>query len=422
MATQSRRKSPSLIQQIQTSAPQFEFFQAVRLLEQASAVKTKKHFADLPVGQYTPLNRESIQFKSQPSLAFSGHDINHVKPVSTKNKEDKQAPDYQWHMGVDIFGLIGSNGVLPYCDSENVITRLRSKDKNLVDFIDLFNHRSVSLLHESWLKYRHPPNFERYHRNKTKTQREDDLDVFSQVHASIAGLGTKHIRKREPVPDDVLMHFGPLLAKGPPSAPVLEHIIQYYFGLPITVEQFVGEWHALPKDIQSRFPCRELPNGLNNQLGVNVIVGETALQAQSTFNIRFGKLNYQDFMSFMPNKPKMEQLKSLVRFCVGIDYDFNIILPIQKNSIPTVGLGSDRGLGSDKNLGSDTSLNDDKDLALGWNSQLYTQSQINAQEQSEQQAVEKQPSELVKQDSNHKNTNHLNEDDDTIIEIVLSSS
>lgn len=395
MATQSRRKSPSLIDEIQSNAPQFDFFQAVRLLEQASSTKTKHHFADLPVGQYAPLNREAIQFKSQPSLAFSGRDINHVRPKSTENHDDTQAPDYQWQMGVDIFGLVGANGALPYCDSESVITRLRLKDTNLSDFIDLFNHRSVSLLHESWLKYRHTPNFERYHRNRNKTNRDDDLDLFSQVHASVAGLGTKHLRNREPVPDDVFMHFGPLLAKGPPSAPVLQHIIEYYFKLPITVEQFVGEWHPLPADIQSRLPCPELPNGLNNQLGVNLIVGESALQAQSTFNIRFGQLNYTDFMSFMPNQPKMEQLKSLVRFCVGIDYDFNIILPIQKNSIPTMSL-------------------DDGGLALGWNSQLYSEQQC--------ESALKTKNSAVIEDQNHKNTNPLNDDEDTIIEIVLSSN
>lgn len=378
----------SIIRTVQTDTKQFEFFQAVRILEQAACIKAektttdKKRFADLPVGQYTPQNREAIQFKSQPSLAFSGCDINHVKVASTQNHEDTQAPQYQWQMGVDMFGLIGSNGVLPYCDSENVITRLRLKDKNLVEFIDLFNHRSVSLLHESWLKYRHAPNFERYHRNKIKTQREDDLDIFSQVHASVAGIGTKHLRNREPVPDDILMHFGPLLAKGCPSAPVLEQIIQYYFSLRVKVEQFVGEWHPLPKDIQSRLPCSELPKGLNNQLGVNLIVGESALQAQSTFNIRFDLLSYHDFMGFMPHKPKLSQLKSLVRFCVGIDYDFNLVLPIKKSSIPTMSLGDKQG------------------LALGWNSQLLDQIQC-------------EPS--------HKKTTVNEKDEDTIIEIVLSS-
>jgi type VI secretion system protein ImpH len=355
MATTRRRKSTPLIKQLQREPRRFDFFQTVRLLEQAGcqASQKKQGYADQATGQYTPVNREAIRFSNQSSLAFSGSDISGVKEIASYNDKDIGSPSKQWQVLVDIFGLIGSNGVLPFHDSEQVITRLRLKDHNLKDFLDIFNHRSISLLYDAWQKYRLPVVYER-HQRQHQFSDEKDYDIFTQIHASLVGLGTSQLRDKMPLPDQAVMHFGGLLSTQAPSAPVIEQILEYYFGLPVTIEQFIGEWQPLPEDMQSRLPSKEQPRGLNNQLGINTILGQSCLQAQSKFRVRFDELDYQQFMSLLPSGEKMKQLKALIRFIVGIDYDFDIALTIDQRELPNNSLGGAQ----------------DAELALGWNSQL----------------------------------------------------
>jgi type VI secretion system protein ImpH len=361
MATTRRRKSTPLIEQLQQEPRRFDFFQTVRLLEQAGchASQKKRGHAAQATGQYTPVNREVIRFSNQSSLAFSGSDISGVKEISSYNDEDISSPSKQWQVLVDIFGLIGSNGVLPFHDSEQVITRLRLKDHNLKDFLDIFNHRSISLLYDAWQKYRLPLVYER-HQRQHQFSDEKDYDLFTQIHASLVGLGTSQLRDKMPLPDQAIMHFGGLLSSQAPSAPVIEQILTYYFGLPVTIEQFIGEWQPLPEDMQSRLPSIDYPKGLNNQLGINTILGQSCLQAQSKFRVRFDQLTYQEFMSLLPSGEKMKQLKALIRFIVGIDYDFDIALTIAQSELPNNSLGGGQ----------------DAELALGWNSQLRCQDEM----------------------------------------------
>ena len=80
-------------------------------------------FARVPVARGAPPNRESIRFQAQASLAFKGADLERVTVDETIEPDDSEAPQKQWQMLVNSFGLFGSNGVLPYHISELVIQR-----------------------------------------------------------------------------------------------------------------------------------------------------------------------------------------------------------------------------------------------------------------------------------------------------------
>ena len=138
MATARRRKSLALTEQLQQAPYRFEFFQAVRLLELAARSRAQggEKFARVPVARGAPPNRESIRFQAQASLAFKGADLERVTVDETIEPDDSEAPQKQWQMLVNSFGLFGSNGVLPYHISELVIQRLRQKDRSLVNFLD----------------------------------------------------------------------------------------------------------------------------------------------------------------------------------------------------------------------------------------------------------------------------------------------
>lgn len=365
MASARRRKSLAVTTQLQQEPYRFEFFQAVRLLEIAARLNAGagKKFARVPVAKGAPPNRESIRFRAQASLAFRGADVDRVDIAETVEQDDGEAPQKQWQMLINSFGLFGSNGVLPYHMSELVIQRLRQKDRSLANFLDVLNHRSTSLYYQAWHKYRLPMVYERAHR-----EGQNRNDIFSHMLASLIGLGTEKLNERLPIPDDAMLGFSGQLSRGTPSAPTMARMLQHYFELPIQVEQFVGQWQPLPDDMQSRLPGLGVPLGQNNVLGENVLLGRHCWDVQSKFRIRIEQLDYLQFVSIAPGSRKMKALKAMVRFMAGTEFDFDIEISIRHGDLPRTGLGQVAEVNGRAIAGGE--------LMLGWNSSLSSQQHV----------------------------------------------
>ena len=360
MASARRRTTTALTTQLREQPQRFEFFQAVRLLELAARhyADSGEAFARTPVAQGAPPNRESIRFRASASLAFRGADIDLIDIANTISQEAEEAPAQQWQMRINIFGLFGSTGILPFHMSELVIKRLRQKDRALAEFLDVLNHRAASLYFQSWHKYRLPVVVER-----SRREGKGQLDLFSQMLASLTGLGTAELQNRLPLPDEALLGVGAQLARGTPSAPALARMLTHYFELPIQVEQFIPQWQSLPEDMRSRLPGDEQPQGQNNILGMNVILGRQCWDVQSKFRIRIAELDYHQFVTISPNSRKMAALKAFTQFMVGTEFDFDIEICIDQNRIPRMGLGQTLSIEGEQIEGSR--------LMLGWNCGLH---------------------------------------------------
>ena len=354
MASKSRRKNAPVTEQLQSSSGRFEFFQAVRLLELSAQWYNRygKQFAHVSVAKGAPPNRESVRFKAQASVAFKGSDVDNIAIIETIEHDDESAPRKQWQMLVNIFGLFGSTGVLPFHISELIIKRLRQKDHSLRAFLDVLNHRSTSLYYQAWHKYRLPVAYERAKLNKS------ERDLFSHGLAALVGLATPKLENRQAVPDEALMGFSAQLSGPTPSAPTLARMLSHYFELPVEVEQFIGQGQGLPEDIQSRLPN----HAQNNLLGMNVILGRECWEIQSKFRIKITDINYEQFIGISPNSSKMAAMKAFVRFAVGTEYDFDIEISIRPDQIPQVGLGQ-VALVSGKPV-------EGGELMLGWSTSL----------------------------------------------------
>src|SRR5262249_58870542 len=95
-------------------------------------------------------------------------------------------------------------------------------------------------------------------------------DVFTQGLFSLVGLGLPPLRQRlrvarwEPrddrwqertlaqVEDLGLLYYAGLFARRTPSAAPLEGLLEDYFGLPVRLQQFQGQWLQLDAANQSR--------------------------------------------------------------------------------------------------------------------------------------------------------------------------
>lgn len=332
MATSRRRQSFTVIERLRREPSRFDFFQSVRLLERAAAI-SGDGCARETVASSAPPSREMVRFRAQSSLSFVGSDVLKIEQADTSDTEHSGASLKQWQMEVGFAGLAGSQGVMPYYLTEVVLKELREKNTALRDFLDIFNHRHISLLYQAWHKYQLPVNYERQH-----LRQEREPDLFSHALASLSGLGTSEMRYRMPMPDESLLGMAGHLSRQHCSAAALASMIRQYFGLNVTIEQFRGQWDELPEDVLCRLPGPDYPQGVNNRLGTNTILGTHCFQAQNKFRVVVEPLAYEQFMTISPGSDKLEALKSFIQLSAGVEMDFEISVTLSTSQVAPVQL------------------------------------------------------------------------------------
>lgn len=319
MATSRWRKSLSVIERLLKKPQKFDFFQSVRLLEKASLLSSDEdRQASEVVAKYSQPSKESIRFSSEPSLAFNNAD---VSSVSKQEITSEEGATQQWQMEVDFMGLTGSQGIMPYYLSETVNRELRYKNTGLKEFLDIFNHRSISMYYQAWHKYQLPVNYERAKQNNAALP-----DNFSHALKAISGIGLDELTYRMPVADDALCGMAGIAGRTTCTAEGLRGMLKHYFGVDTEINQFQLQRQELPEDVLTRLPGSEVPKGINNKLGVNSILGSHGFHAQSKFSVKIIPKDNEQFMALSPGSKKLEALKTFIHFNAGTELDFDIVI------------------------------------------------------------------------------------------------
>lgn len=280
----------------------FEFFRAIRVLE--------KWYPDRePVGADASPTREVARFSARATLTFPASQIHELK-----ESEDDSSPPL---MTVNFMGLTGPSGVLPDVYTEFLMQRIYLKDRTLRDFLDIFNHRAISLFYRAWEKYHFTVGFDR-----------GQDDRFSQYLFDLIGMGTKGLRGRVAFEDLGLLHYAGLFNQHPHSASGLEGIVRHYFEVPAGVEQYVGRRVRLEPETCNRLGIR------NTELGVNLILGESVWERQSQFRVEVGPLSLRRFRAFLPVGRDYLPLNQITRLYSGQECDFDILLKLKAGEVP----------------------------------------------------------------------------------------
>ncbi len=327
MPTEIRRKNLAVVERLQQSPELVPFFQGVRLLERASVLHNQtaagSRMNDRPVGQFTPPHTEVLRFYAYLSLGFPGSEIIKV--------QQQMFDRGRWQMMVGFIGLTGSTGVLPFHYTELLFQRLKLRDESLRDFLDLFNHRTISLFFQAGVKYRLPIAYERH---KLVQQRRERLDAHTHAILSLIGLGTDHLLGQLDVRHETLVFFAGLLNQRTRPASGLRQFINHYFAVPVEIEEFVGEWHDLIDDVRSRLPYPGHPLGQNACLGRSAILGSKGWFAQGKIRIVLGPLNHEQFRRFAPGTTTLRRLHEIVRLYAGTELETEYVLRVARRYIP----------------------------------------------------------------------------------------
>ncbi len=363
MADSGREPSADLIQELLKTPQDFEFFQAVRIIERM-VIETSGG-QRTSVGGDGDADGECLRFRTLASLCFPPGQIAAVtttrRPAQSETTEQASIADQRsalertptFEMTVPFMGLTGPGGVLPQHYTSMIIERshFRNKDYAIQEFFDLFNHRAISFFYRAWEKYRFPFAYERCLRDGI---RQDDQ--FTSSLLSLVGLGMVTLRERFPFADQTILAYGGLFASATRTAVGLEQIISDCFRIAAVVEQFVGQWLQLAPENQSCLPSRANVFGQNLQLGEEAVVGMCAWDVQFRFRVVLGPLTHDEFLTLLPGGIQLQAIAELVRFYAGINRDFDIQLILKKEDVPACQLSAD----------------DNNEPRLGWTTWLPT--------------------------------------------------
>jgi type VI secretion system protein ImpH len=279
-----------------------------------------------PIAGFFPPSSETLRIKGTPSFKFPNAEISSVERDTDEAENPKQ-----WNMSINFLGLIGAMGVLPYHYTELMLQRLKQKDHGLVNYFDLFHHRTASLFYQAATKYNLPIEYER---KKLAISHKKKRDEATNALFSLIGLGTGGLQNRLAATDESLIFYSGLLTQQVRSASGLKQILQDYFKIPVDVQEFIGQWQELIPDVRTRMPGKALPRGQNARLGKSAILGAKAWFAQGKIRISLGPLNREQFLKFAPGTQALHALNDMVRFYLGIEQDYEFIIEVNRKDVP----------------------------------------------------------------------------------------
>ncbi len=297
-------------QQLVEDACSFEFFQAVALLQRLRA--NSQH-----VGGFSSPEDEAVHFRINQRLGFPASEIQSLEVEGDKPPE----------MMVNFMGLTGPMGVLPHVYSELILERARAKDHSLAAFLDIFNHRAISLFYRAWQRS-----------NFAVTYNTAGRDLFTRYLLDLVGLGTSGLRGRQDIDDEAFLHYVSLASSQLRSAVALEQIIGDYFEVPVEIQQFTGGWYSLDRATQCAMREEE---SASRQVGCGAVVGDAVWDRQSRVRIRLGPMGIDCYCDFLPGGDGHRALRAITRFFSGDCLEFEVQLVLDRNQVSDVELDFD---------------------------------------------------------------------------------
>jgi type VI secretion system protein ImpH len=292
----------------------FDFFQAVRLLE-ALDRKLRSPGVDSNPEQ------EAVRFHSRVALDFPASEVQQLTLPATAS-----APA---EMTVNFMGLAGAFGPLPLPATEMILDRVRSKDFAARDFLDIFNHRLISLMYQ----------VRKLHRVTLTTRSPEESPVARYLY-SFFGLGLAELRNRLHTPDRGLLQMAGILSQQPRSAAGLERLLAHYFRVGVRVGQLAGRWRALES---TEWTHIGVIHGKNQRLGDGVVLGTRVWDQQGAFEVELGPLDGHQFPDFLPVMGKAYgPLCELTRFYAGREFEFAFRLVVAARAVTETRLGQAR--------------------------------------------------------------------------------
>ena len=198
---QPRERLPGILENIIEKPKRFDFFNVVSTIQ-------RSHPEAQPVGGRGLPQKEIIRFTPHLSMGFPSSEIEAVELETDADHNQRFA------ISSNIMSIYGHASPLPAYYSEQLIEFERDDDNTLPRrFLDIFNHRILSLLFRAWQKYHAESDFH-----------GDGSSFYARRLSTMLGLdvpANKHLS----IPAHAMLGYAGLLSQQPRSAAALEAIV-----------------------------------------------------------------------------------------------------------------------------------------------------------------------------------------------------
>jgi len=294
MPTAQRHTDTGVIGQLQAAPQRFEFFQATRLVEQWR-----------PAG---------VRFRNRLAMSFPP---NQIENISVDDSGVRITPAF--------VGLLGSQGVLPLHYSERIARHEKDhNDGGPRAFLDVLSHRPVHMFYEAW----------------SRNRRECADAAFLDMLNALAGT---HVGD-DCIAHETLAFYAMQIRSRSVSAPLMAGMYSEYFGVPVLVEQLVGEWSELPASDQARLGCA------NVDLDGGVMLGGRTYRCDARARLRIGPLDRQRYERFLPGHDGAHELQAMLELHCGAGVTWEVHLVQRAQDTRGVQLDADSRLGVNARL------------------------------------------------------------------------
>lgn len=320
MAGADGRGNTALGERLAREPYRFDIRQAVHLLERALPDAT-------PVGEGSDPEREAVRLRSSLTSAFPPSDIEAL----------------EWEQGggsprltVTFMGLAGAIGPLPEPLSNRVLERERVHDHAARDFLDIFNHRLISLFQRHWRLF-HPALQPTDRRDTPQRQPLFALLGLATPPAdgAVPGGSARETGVTPAALTPTLLGAAGLLNQRPVSAHALERVIAAHFGVKARVVPLQGGWLWLD-------PQQVMRLGRVGRLGQDAVVGQRIWDQAAGIRIELGPLPFPLLTALLPGGAANGQIHALLRLVLGCTLDVTLRLMLRPQDVPAGMLGDNR--------------------------------------------------------------------------------
>lgn len=286
-----------LIEVLKERGYEFNFFQAVSLLEEY--FESKSRDKDSVAGG-------RVRFAADPDIVFPSSDIHDVK----------NDPDNGVQLFLSFMGLLGISSPLPHYFTE--YGAMHAKESNaLTDFLNIFDHRIYTLFYRAWKKYRTVPTW----------AQSEDFEIYKRI-SSLAGFTSKNNDSSSG--SSMTAYAGLLSSAAHNAAGLTEILTDCMLGVNVKIEQWAPRWARITG-------LQKL--GVSFQLGNEAMLGDRIFDRSGKINVILELTDKEAFSKYLPGSGSIERVKEIVTLYSPQPLAFDIEVRFKPSDLIPVVLG-----------------------------------------------------------------------------------
>jgi len=291
------RSAINIVDDILENAEEYDFYQAVRLLERLSDSAEQD---------------ASKGLKIRPDLNL---DYPHADIESITETDDG------FEIITTFFGLYGVSSPLPGYITDELLDEEWEERHATREFLDVVHQHIYPLLYRAWLKYRFSHN-----------AIEGDGERYWEIIFSILGL-PEEFREFGDLSGQFLKYSG-LIAQRPKSQLGLKALLDDYMG-----DIDVDVIPCVPRNVKIIEQQRCFLGDKCNTLGHQSVIGEQVVDRSGKYRVVIGPIDTDQFRMLLDDRKHMKFIRTIIELYMVQPLECEVVLQLKKGAARPAGLG-----------------------------------------------------------------------------------